>query len=368
MENKKPLNPEDIGITLANNNVFTPDTRDFDWKEIGFATAPFSWAKGYDVEVALGSRLISQGVKYALPTKNQFQSFSCGGQAWATYDEVQRAMVTGAFVEKSAKFIYAQTHVLGGGSDGRDNCRIAIKQGVSSEALCASYLPSGGTTEAYMTQVSDLTQESKDDAKTFENQAYYNVAQRSIDEIAQAIEANHGIVIGVWGVNNGTWLGEFPIPPRQGNTVWAHWVYAGKAKMINGVKHIGIKNSWGDQVGDHGWQWLSESYFSSGFIYSAWALTIKTYVPADPVTAYKFTRPMASGQNSKDILEMQKLLKKDGVYPQASPCTGYYGNITRNAVLKFQYKYAVASASELNALAGSAVGPKTLVALNKISK
>jgi len=58
-----------------------PDPRDYQWgKDVGMATIPFDWDKGYDVEEEVSKVL---GVPFKLPVKNQNGSSSCGGQAWS---------------------------------------------------------------------------------------------------------------------------------------------------------------------------------------------------------------------------------------------------------------------------------------------
>lgn len=328
------------------------DTRDFKWAEIGFGSAPFDWDEGYDIEAKLGINL---------PVKDQFGSFSCGGQAWGQYAGVLEASATGTLEERSAKFFYAQTYQFGGGSTGRDNADIFINQGSCRELVLPSYLPGGSTTEAFITRGQDITDLARTDAHTAQGFSYAQTGT-SIDAIAQAIRDNRGAVLGLDGQNNGTWASAFPKPPTQ--TEWRHWVFAGKPKKINGVKHIGFLNSWGDQIGEGGWQWIPEQYFTLGHVWSGWTHILAPILP--PSFHHNFVSDLKFEQTGGDIIALQKALQLDGSFPATVPTTGFYGDITRRAVLAFQLKYMIAPLAELHALQGKTVGPKTRAKLNTL--
>ena len=73
------------------------DDRDYKWSNVGSAIEPFDWEKGYDVEEELG---------FKIPVKNQGQSKSCGGQAFAYYAQVLEYFMTGTFEEISKVLIF----------------------------------------------------------------------------------------------------------------------------------------------------------------------------------------------------------------------------------------------------------------------
>lgn len=240
------------------------DPRDIQWNELAKGASTFDWEKGFDV-----------GVPFVV--KDQNGSSSCGGMAFSYYGEALEYKYNGVYEQNSAKFIYNHTaYPNAQGSTGRDNCNFVIKSGWGAERLT----PSIPATEEFMIQ-KDITEEAYNEAKNNIALKYANTG-KSIDDIAQAISINYGAVILVAGSNNGTWLSEYPVPPKAGETVWRHWVYAGKAKKINGKKHIGILNSWGEGCGSKGWQWLSEDYFNTFVpqqadmaVLSGWTLVLK---------------------------------------------------------------------------------------------
>jgi hypothetical protein len=333
------------------------DTRDHKWTEVGFGSAPFDWSVGYDVQEEVANAIGITGFK--IPVKDQNGSGSCGGQAWSYYAEVLEAVSSKTFEERSAKFIYAQTYVPGGGSYGRDNCEIFVKQGVAREETLPSYENGNPPSELFMTRSQDILASTRQDAKLSMALSYANV-DSIIDQVAQAIRDNKGVVLGVRGQNNGTWVSPYPVPPTSFE--WGHWVYAGKAKMINGVKHIGFLNSWGIGVGDLGWQWLSEDWFKTNIggalaIFSVWTQVFNS-VPVPPTFHHVFSVNMKLGDKGPEVVALQKVLQIEGLFPASVPTTGYFGNITQASVAKFQQK------NNITPTAGYC-GPKTRGKLNE---
>ncbi len=329
------------------------DTRDYMFDEIaGAVVQPFIWEVGWDIEVDLGVRLNKP--KFKLPVKDQGPSFSCGGQSWASYAGVLEAVSTGTFEERSAKFLYSQTYVPGGGSRGRDNADIFVNQGTSKETTLSSYQNGNAPSEAFITRSQDITDAVRTDAKLSKALAYAQTGT-DIDSIAVAIRDNSGVIIGLDGSNNGTWASTFPQSPAV--VQWRHWVYALKAKLINKVKHVGILNSWGKDVGEEGIQWLSESYFKKN-VWSGWTHVFKSLPIVD--FAHIFDIDMRLGDKGEEIIALQKVLQMKGFFPEGVPTTGLYGSITQRAVKAFQVANGILNTS------GNIVGPATRLKLNVV--
>lgn len=355
---------------LGKGAVKSPlDERDYQWEEVAMGIAPFDWSKGYDIEKVLG---------HTLSPKDQGSSSSCGGQAWSMLAAVQEDIATQSFEERSAKYVYAQTFVPGGGSGGRANSEIYKGQGISYEKLCPSYEPSGSLpSEMFITRVQDITAEARKNAKEALAATYFNVSP-DIDSIAQAIKTNGGVVLGIDGSNNGTWLSEFPKMPQDGEKIWRHWVYAGKAKIVRGVKYIGVLNSWGAEAGVKGWQWLSEEYingsvydsslgFEQACIWEVWTATINKN---GPISSFKhnFATNIKFGQHGEEVRALQLALQNDGSFPAGFSLsnkdypTANYAGMTAQAVLKFRLKHGISSATDT---LGHSVGPLTRAKLNE---
>jgi len=327
-----------------------PDNRDILYSKVAMGSTPFDWSTGYDIETVLGTALGNQAFK--ISSKDQNGSGSCGGQAWSYAGAVLEGLVTGTYEERSAKFIYSQTYVLPAGSDGRTNCELVKNQGWAREAVCASYDGGNPPSEVFMQRKSDITPEAKNDANKAKALVYGNVTV-SIDAVAKAIRDEGGVILGITGKNNGTWLSSFPKPPDKiDRDCWNHWVYCGKAKMINGKKYIGLKNSWGN-IGESGWQWIGEEYFVKTYIWSVWTLIFK---PVDQAWHHTFTVTLKKGSSGLEVEALQKALTLEGMFKGV--IDGKFGPITKAAVEVFQARYSL--------WVDGVVGPKTNRKLNSL--
>lgn len=322
------------------------DGRDFQFAEIAMGAAPFDWTKGYDIEAVLNQKL---------PVKDQGQSGSCGGQAWSNYGDALTLAFDKNLIERSAKFIYAQTFVPGGGSAGRPNCEIVINQGWGPESLTPSYDNGQAPSEDFMDRPQDITPEARAAARQDTALNYANVATNDIELLAQAIEMNHGVIIGIQGQNNGTWLNVNPQIPNENKALWGHWLYCGKVRLHNGVKQIGVLNSWGTSVGESGWQWINQDYIESQYVFGAWTLVFNTVKPVKP--SHVFETNLALGTVSPEVKFLQQALQYLGFFPEGVVPTEYYGSITTAAVKKFQTFYEIVDD-------GTHFGPQTRTALN----
>lgn len=350
MDTQEILLAENIHGTGAVKD--TPDPRDYIFgQDVGGGTPPFDWTIGFDIESELKKILGNDAFK--IPVKDQNGSFSCGGQAWSYLWSVLFARFHKTFEEKSAKFIYSQTFVGTGGSAGRTNCQLVMSKGVSSETLCPSYDEGNAPGEAFMERKSDISDAAFAEGKQDIAIGYANVSP-DIDLVAQAMRDMFGTIIGIDGSNNGTWRSAYPIPPVPGipaSGLWAHWLFIGKAKLINGKKYVAVLNSWNQTTGDLGWQWISEDYFTNiaagtKSIWSAWTMIFNTHPDQLPL----FTRSLMLGSKGDDVKEMQEILGFTG-----NNIDGIFGRNTLGAVKKFQLK------NDLNA--DGIVGPMTQAAL-----
>ena len=295
-------------------------------------TPPFDWSKGYDVEKEIGMNI---------PVKNQGSSGSCGGQAVASYAFVLKAIRDKSIAERSAKFIYAPIAQPGGGTYGGDLMARMKSTGVSTEILCPSYENGQPPSEAFMEDKSSISSLAMTDASTSLSANYSFLIQFDIDVLAQAIRDNHGIIIGIGGQNNGTWLTSNPLPPMS--VEWRHWMYFGKSLMINGQKKIIGLNSWGTSVGNGGWQNFGEDYVNNGIELGM--------IMSFGIPTYQFNKDLFFGITDADVFFLQKKLNQNPQTMVATTGPGslgnetyHFGNLTKQAVIKYQQLNNIAPA------------------------
>jgi murein L,D-transpeptidase YcbB/YkuD len=82
---------------------------------------------------------------------------------------------------------------------------------------------------------------------------------------------------------------------------------------------------------------------------------------------YQFNHNLQSGDSGEDVTQLQTFLKSQGVdiYPEGL-ITGYFGNLTKLAVQRFQKKYGIISFGNEWTTGYGMVGPKTRLKLNEL--
>lgn len=243
------------------------DTRDRVYDGLALGSPEVDWEKGYDIEKEIG---------FIIPFKNQDGSSSCVGQGWAYYGAVLNAIDTGTYSDFSAKAIYSQIGLPDGGAYIRDGAKLFVNWGSLLEENVSSYENGNPPSEPFMKDFSWKNDKMDALAKRFRAQEYRTiVACDNMDLFAIAIRDNHGVVGGVKGENNGTWMTNEPKPP-VGTQTWGHCLFFGKFGIDKLGRYIATPNSWGTRANDElhpdGWQKLREDYFNSSFMFNPWTI------------------------------------------------------------------------------------------------
>lgn len=246
-------------------------TEYIDIKNKSMGETPFDWDKGYDAEKDLG---------FKLPIKDQKSSLSCVGQASSYYKQIYEYFLKRVSKEKSAKSVYSQIFLPEGGAFLRDSMLLIKNYGINTEEDVPSYKYGDEVDEKFMRDLSWRTEDYKKKAKYYANSDCYRINKFSMDDFAKAIEIGKGCLMGITGCNNGTWYSKFPKPPTSStleNQLWNHAVFAVAALKIDGKKYIKIKQAWGIKVGEEGYQYLGEEWFTENgnWIFNPWVFCPK---------------------------------------------------------------------------------------------
>jgi hypothetical protein len=295
-------------------------------------TDSFDWNQGYDVEVELKNKL--HNGSFRLTPNNQLQTLSCGAQAISKLGATQNVLLDNEaprYIDFSARDAYSHNFLSDGGVYAWDIALWAKNNGILPE----EDLPSEPMREDVMRN-KGLEEDGFSESYKVKRQMIkggdIQIVANNIDAAARAIRDNGGILVGVRGKNNGTWSSVRPVPPESiQDSVWGHLMYAGKARINNGRKEIGILNSWGN-IGDNGWQWFGENWFGTPFVRAliAWVpfvqnienfakyMQIKDYIQANPDKNFMTTGNWAeiksmfntdiSRGNFYDVMQMIKNL------------------------------------------------------------
>ncbi len=283
----------------------TPEQKAKDYKhEQLFSSAPLVWTEKTDWK------------KYSI--RNQDGSSSCVGQASAKALEVMTGIIQSAhpIYRKRANFAQEGMWLANAGD-------ILRNHGTTSEALD----PSQNMNESQMNSNILVATPEKIGSYIF-------VDPHNIDAIASQLDS-HPVVV-CFDLHTGEWQ---DIPQIIPNSVRysGHCVCAVDYTLYNGVKCLVIDESWGlaTTLGTGGQRLITEAFLAQRCTGAMYFLP-----PAPPMEKpiHTFNVNMVLGDKNDEVSWLQKCLIHEGLMKPAL-VTGYFGQITLNAVKAFQLKY-----------------------------
>jgi hypothetical protein len=352
----KPDLPVGSSIPGAIDDYRTDEekAKDYEFKEIVASFAPVNWTE----------KSVDQWRRF--PTRDQDGSGSCVAQTMAKMLGILSTLNNDEFIEFSASYIYQRrqnkTWGNGEGMWGTDAFEIVRKNGATLEVL----MPSQSLNEREINRVPESERDGMV-AEVYKLGNYVSYRPKlDFEAIASTIQ-HTGKPVMVWFMFNYSEWTDVPVVQTTNPTLH-HSVTAVDVTLYQGKKALIIEDSWGEDYGLEGRRVITEDFFKARNTFAAYPINFKT--SADPSTQptveYTFGVTLRLGDTSPDLVALQNALKYEGLFPTNVGSSGYYGNITAKAVLAFQKKHNVASDSELDALAGRIVGPKTIAKLNEL--
>jgi len=164
---------------------------------------------------------------------------------------------------------------------------------------------------------------------------YRTINSITIDAVAEAVQG-YGNCILVFSSNSDEWQ---ITPVYLGTpTTFGHAIWATDFTLLNGVKTLICNDAAGQFSSPTGVRLITEDFLNKRCRGAMYLLGAKvTPIPTSPATL-PFLTDMSYGQSSPEIARLQAFLAKLGyfTYPEN---TGYYGEISRQAVYAFQQKY-----------------------------
>lgn len=228
------------------------------------------------------------------PIKDQGPTSSCSGQAIAQYAYILNALeysssynfngnkngelLKSILPQFSAKSIYSRISLgFHRGAYAGDAVREWVANGINTEKSVPSYGENGlplseesmidrSWENSYFDKHIALNFQPSGDARLIRN-------IETIDTVALAIEQGFSCLLGL-RVGSGTkWRDYYLSPPTTVRS--GHFVVGVGLEKYKNKRGICIINSWGEDVGKKGEQWISEDWFSTGNVFSPYVVVDK---------------------------------------------------------------------------------------------
>lgn len=299
------------------------------------------------------------------PIFDQDGSGSCVAQTVAKMLGIMYQEKNGKYVHFSATHVYQRrSNKPQGGMAGTNALEIG-KAGVTLEEL----VPSQNMSDSEMDAVV-IPEYKHKVGEVFKAGNYITLPIQDIETIASVIQTTGKPVMVWYWFKHNEWTGtpEVKYPTLTTAAGSRHSVTAVDFCLINGKKCLIIDDSWGTKYGEKGQRIITEDFHSKRNFFAAYFQEFRfdtsekksddlkpvhtftqsmRYVPSAPVV-----------YNNPEVMALQACLKYLGHYPSNANITGYFGSVTRTAVMGFQKSKGLT--------ADGIVGPKTLAALNII--
>lgn len=295
----------------------------------------------------------SEWTKY--PILNQYETNQCTWYTMAKLLGINYFKDEGTFLFFSPSYGYEQRANWPGYGDSVTSIRNTAKKGVTLEALYPSKTKPNDdvklTAKPHAVKV----------AEVFKIDDLIDLEVGDIDQIASTIQATgKGVMVWFWAdskewkqktveIKNGT-IKLHTAPVR-------HSVTAVDFFLINGKKCLLIEDSWGNETGMSGRRIITEDFFNKRNYYAGY-VTRFTFTEAPVIQ--KPTATVKFGDENINVNILQKYLQSKGYFPSNHGTTNHYGNITAQAVLRWQIDNNVDSIDSLKELGGKHFGQKSL--------
>lgn len=309
------------------------------------------------------------------PIFNQDGSGSCVAQTMAKLLGINYYNDNGVYVHFSATHIYQRrANKPSAGMGGIDVFEIARK-GVTLEEL----VPSQNMSDTAMDNA-EIADYKHKVGEIFKSGNYLFLNNGDIDQVASTIEATKkGVMIWIFAqFDEWTEVPTIKNPSLTKETAPVrHSITAVDYMLHNGKKALVIEDSWGVGYGKGGRRIITEDFFNARNYFAGYVTNFKfgETVTPEVVKPYYFnlnmefvdstSNPLHNVQKG-EVVQLQKVLQKQGYFPANVDCTGYYGAVTAKAVLAWQLANKIDTVESLTKLKGHYFGSKSRDFINKI--
>lgn len=324
--------------------------RDYDIREMVGMFEPVQWVEKKPGEIR------------QFPVQDQRQQNSCVAQTRRKLYRILFKVNRGLDLDFSAAYVYRKRSNYPDAGMGADDAIRISREGVTLEAL----LTSNQANDAEANKVV-IEQYQTDVAQDFKVPNEVTFPDRDFEKVASTIQKTRKGVMVWFFFTSAEWSREVPVIITPGlnpiaSSTLRHSVTAVEPALYNGKKGLWIEDS--AHFGGLNRRFITEEFFRARCFWASYPINF-SFDPQEQKPQHQFLLDLKLGDNSADVKALQICLQYEGCFPTNVEPTGLYGGITAAAVLKFQKKYAVAPAAELDELQGKTVGPKTRAKLNE---
>lgn len=296
------------------------------------------------------------------PIWHQRKLGACVGHALAKAGQIYFYQKTGKVINFSPRFLYAmakaQDGILEEGTYPSLVAKIFNQVGCATEATCPNDTTLDHETYVYQRLTANIPRAARDEAAQYKIPGYAFVNTQNEDDVKRAIFEGSAIA-GLLRIGKEWWTG------ADGFVTWDEGkilpllppasIISGHEIVLYGFDTSNFKdliNSWSSEWAHQGTGWFDYQKYKPYFIEAIVirdlpAPVIEELKQLPPKPKHTFLVNMELGQKNDEIVFLQQCLKYEGLFPVATPSTGYYGDITRQAVLAFQKKYGISPAAQL---------------------
>ncbi len=294
------------------------------------------------------------------PIQNQGRSSSCVEHTIAKIAGILLYLKEGIYIPFSKAYYQLRSNKPTGGMIGVEAFEIWRKNGIPLESL----VPSEEMTDTQMDAI-EVEQYEKDIAKIFAISNHIGIDNGDFEKIASVIQQTGKGIMSWFYFTTEEWSKLYPEVIDNSlmiTTGLRHSVTVVDYGLINGKKYLKIEDSAHfSGLTEH---LISEEFFRARNWFNRYPMNFQfeEEVEEEISIDIELTKDLEFGMTDNDVVILQNLLKKLGFFATNIDSTGYYGAITKDAVMKFQLAKGIIN-SQSDGGAGRC-GPKTRQFIN----
>lgn len=285
---------------------------------------------------ALGAVNWEERKPISYKVRSQDGSGSCVAQTLALMLSILNSKEENRWVDFSASYIYQRRQNKGyPGMIGNDALEIVRKYGSTFEFL----MPSQDMGEEAINNVGKHLSDEVI-ADMFRIESYLHLPF-DIEKIASVIQGGNPVM--VWfQFPRAEWTSE-PKATSSKEDIVHHSVTAIDFVLKKGKKYLVIQDSWGlHSSTENGLRYISENYIKNRMTFAAYLTdlpNVRTNTVAKPKV--KLTETLRLGSRGSQVIDLQNVLKYEGLFPDGNAVDGVFGGLTRKSTIDFQKKYGL---------------------------